>query len=122
MESPEDCTSFSILFAVALDLTLFTFQLYFVVVACSLAAAVQGMDESVTNGANLFWAPQFGLLTDKGVPGASRNQWLLGLTAGAPYLCCAVLGCWLTAPVNKVLGRRYAMFASSLISFLGCIW
>ncbi|BGP56392.1 hypothetical protein JCM8202v2_004010 [Rhodotorula sphaerocarpa] len=97
-------------------------ELYFVVVACSLAAAVQGMDESVTNGANLFWAPQFGLLTDKGVPGASRNQWLLGLTAGAPYLCCAVLGCWLTAPVNKVLGRRYAMFASSLISFLGCIW
>ena len=33
-------------------------QLYAVVVCCSMAAAVQGMDESVTNGANLFWAPQ----------------------------------------------------------------
>ncbi|GAA5892052.1 hypothetical protein JCM6882_005680 [Rhodosporidiobolus microsporus] len=96
--------------------------LYFLVVCCSMAAAVQGMDESVTNGANLFWAPQFGLNTETGTPGADTNQWLLGLVAGAPYLCCAVLGCWLTAPVNKLLGRRGAMFLSSLISFLGCIW
>lgn len=97
-------------------------QLYFVVVACSMAAATQGMDESVTNGANLFWAPQFGLITAKGTPGASRNQWLLGLTAGSPYLCCAVLGCWLTSPVNKVMGRRYAMALAAAISFIGCIW
>ncbi|TKA55614.1 hypothetical protein B0A53_02792 [Rhodotorula sp. CCFEE 5036] len=96
--------------------------LYFVVVACSMAAATQGMDESVTNGANLFWAPQFGLITAKGTPGASKNQWLLGLTAGAPYLCCAVLGCWLTSPVNKVMGRRYAMALAAAISFIGCIW
>ena len=97
-------------------------QLYFVVIACSMAAATQGMDESVTNGANLFWAPQFGLITAKGTPGASRNQWLLGLTAGSPYLCCAVLGCWLTSPVNKVMGRRYAMALAAAISFIGCIW
>lgn len=93
-----------------------------VVIACSMAAAVQGMDESVTNGANLFWAPQFGLNTAKGTPNASKNQWLLGLTAGSPYLCCAVFGCWLTSPVNKVLGRPYAMFLSSFISLVGCIW
>ncbi|GAA5919070.1 hypothetical protein JCM6882_003711 [Rhodosporidiobolus microsporus] len=96
--------------------------LYFLVVCCSMAAALQGMDESVINGANLFWAPQFGLNTEKGTPGADKNQWLMGLVAGAPYLCCAVLGCWLTAPVNKLLGRRGAMFVSSLISLLGCVW
>ncbi|CEQ41259.1 SPOSA6832_02955, partial [Sporobolomyces salmonicolor] len=96
--------------------------LYFLVICCSMAAAVQGMDESVTNGANLFWPVQFGLDTAVGTPDAEKHQWLLGLVNGAPYLCCAVLGCWLTSPVNRVLGRRYAMFVSSLISFCGCIW
>ncbi|GAA5849288.1 hypothetical protein JCM8547_006504 [Rhodosporidiobolus lusitaniae] len=97
-------------------------QLYAVIIACSMAAAVQGMDESVTNGANLFWPDQFGLVTTTGSPNAGTHQWLLGLVNGAPYLCCAVLGCWLTAPVNNLLGRRWAMFVSSLISLLGCIW
>ncbi|GAA6025689.1 hypothetical protein JCM10207_003829 [Rhodosporidiobolus poonsookiae] len=96
--------------------------LYNLIICCSMAAAVQGMDESVTNGANLFWAPQFGLITTKGYPGADKNEWLLGLVAGAPYLCCAVLGCWLTAPLNKVLGRRYTIFLGSFISFAGSIW
>ncbi|GAA5965003.1 hypothetical protein JCM21900_004702 [Sporobolomyces salmonicolor] len=96
--------------------------LYFLVICCSMAAAVQGMDESVTNGANLFWPVQFGLDTAVGTPDAEKHEWLLGLVNGAPYLCCAVFGCWLTSPVNRVLGRRYAMFVSSLISFCGCIW
>ncbi|GAA5832674.1 hypothetical protein JCM11251_001408 [Rhodosporidiobolus azoricus] len=97
-------------------------SLYALVCCCSMAAAVQGMDESVTNGANLFWPVQFGLDTSRGHPNAQNNQWLMGLVNGAPYLCCAVLGCWLTAPVNAVLGRRGSMFISSLISFLGCLW
>ncbi|GAA5860108.1 hypothetical protein JCM8547_009180 [Rhodosporidiobolus lusitaniae] len=96
--------------------------MYFLVIYVSMAAALQGMDESVTNGANLFWAPQFGLITTRGYPNAANNQWYLGLTNGAPYLAYAVLGCWLTAPVNNYLGRRGAMFLGSLISFLGCIW
>ncbi|GAA6050744.1 hypothetical protein JCM3770_006604 [Rhodotorula araucariae] len=96
--------------------------LYFLVICCSMAAAVQGMDESVTNGANLFWAPQFGLTTGAGAENASQNQWLLGLVNGAPYLCCAVLSCWLSSPINRLLGRRGAMFISNLISALGCLW
>ncbi|GJN94493.1 hypothetical protein Rhopal_007575-T1 [Rhodotorula paludigena] len=36
-----------------------------------------GMDESVTNGANLFWPEQFGLVTDPARdPNASTNQWV----------------------------------------------
>ncbi|POY75474.1 hypothetical protein BMF94_1376 [Rhodotorula taiwanensis] len=96
--------------------------LYFVVVCCSMAAAVQGMDESVTNGANLFWAPQFGLNTADGAPNADYNEWILGLVNGAPYLCCAVLGCWLTAPLNNMFGRRGTIFITATISALACIW
>ena len=80
------------------------FELYYLVVMCSLAAAVQGvghlafsaptklisivtqMDESVINGANLFYAPQFGIDPSVDGPDASRNQWLLGLVNSAPYV------------------------------------
>ncbi|GAA5820262.1 hypothetical protein JCM3770_002444 [Rhodotorula araucariae] len=96
--------------------------LYFLTVCCSMAAAVQGMDESVTNGANLFWAPQFGLITDKDAPNAGTNQWILGLVNGAPYLACAILGCWLTAPLNNWFGRRGAIFITATLSALTCIW
>lgn len=75
-------------------------ELYYLVILCSLAAAVQGvclfaplfrvylpneqsqMDESVINGANLFFPNQFGLDQTIG-----RNQWLLGLVNSAPYVC-----------------------------------
>lgn len=47
------------------------------------------IDESVINGANLFYTPQFDI--DPNVNGgqgsdASRNQWLLGLVNSAPYV------------------------------------
>ncbi|KAH9013143.1 MFS sugar transporter [Lactarius pseudohatsudake] len=74
------------------------------------AAAVQGMDEAVINGANLASG------------NASRNQWLLGLVNAAPYLCCAILGCWLTEPLNNWLGRRGTIFFCAALSFLTCIW
>ncbi|OSX66254.1 hypothetical protein POSPLADRAFT_1064660 [Postia placenta MAD-698-R-SB12] len=95
-------------------------QLYYLVILCSMAAAVQGMDEAVINGANLFFAPQFGISTTEGDTG--RNQWLLGLVNSAPYLCCAFLGCWVSAPMNKYFGRRGTIFISALVSFLTCVW
>lgn len=77
------------------------FQLYWLVILCSLAAAVQGvsciptevyrrssvisqMDETVINGAQLFYPSQFGIPQDSGTSG--RNQWLLGLVNSAPYV------------------------------------
>ncbi|PIL24778.1 MFS general substrate transporter [Ganoderma sinense ZZ0214-1] len=97
-------------------------MLYYLVVMCSIAAAVQGMDEAVANGANLFFPAQFGI--DPGPPGTgmNKNQWLQGLVTSAPYLCCAFIGCWLTDPLNKWLGRRGTIFVSAVFSFATCIW
>ncbi|KAI0326831.1 hypothetical protein GY45DRAFT_1356013 [Cubamyces sp. BRFM 1775] len=95
-------------------------QLYYLVILCSLSAAVQGMDESVINGANLFFPDQLGI-PQKGAD-ASRNQWLLGLVNGAPYLCCGLIGCWLSAPMNKYFGRRGTICISAFVSFITCIW
>ncbi|KAI9869352.1 MAG: hypothetical protein M1813_000141 [Trichoglossum hirsutum] len=48
--------------------------LYLVIVLCSTAAAVQGMDETVVNGAQLFYTKQFGIHGKD-----PRSTWLTGL-------------------------------------------
>ncbi|KAI5984767.1 hypothetical protein EDC04DRAFT_2914118 [Pisolithus marmoratus] len=94
-----------------------TWTLYYMVIMSSLAAAVQGMDEAVINGAQLFYPSQFGMDTT-----TSRGSWLLGLVNSAPYLCCATLSCWLTHPLNQWLGRKKTIFVTCFISFATCIW
>jgi sugar porter (SP) family MFS transporter len=91
--------------------------LYLVIVLCSTCAAVQGMDETVVNGAQLFYTRQFGINGD-----SQRSTWLTGLVNSAPYLCCAFVGCWLTSPFNNWFGRRGTIFVTCLFSALACFW
>ncbi|CAK7244377.1 MAG: hypothetical protein STHCBS139747_005915 [Sporothrix thermara] len=93
-------------------------QLYSVIIICSLSAAVQGMDETVVNGAQIFYKNEFGI----GDPNSSRDSWLVGLCNSAPYLCCAFIGCWLTEPMNKRFGRKGTVFIACVISALACFW
>ncbi|KAG1744559.1 uncharacterized protein EDB91DRAFT_1123024 [Suillus paluster] len=93
-------------------------MLYYMVVMSSLAAAVQGMDEAVINGAQILYPKQFGI----GDTNSRRDSWLIGLVNSAPYLCCATISCWMTHPLNHYLGRKKTIFVTCLISFLTCIW
>ncbi|GAM84628.1 hypothetical protein ANO11243_026250 [Dothideomycetidae sp. 11243] len=95
--------------------------LYLVIVLCSTCAAVQGMDETVVNGAQTFYYPQFGI-DDKTGPKSGRDSWLQGLVNSAPYLCCAFIGCWLSIPFNNLFGRRGTIFITCLFSTYACIW
>ncbi|EDN91583.1 hypothetical protein SS1G_00986 [Sclerotinia sclerotiorum 1980 UF-70] len=52
-----------------------------VILLCSVCAAVQGVDESVVNGAQIFYARLFGIDD----PNSSLDPWLLGITNGAPF-------------------------------------
>ncbi|EKM57086.1 uncharacterized protein PHACADRAFT_160624 [Phanerochaete carnosa HHB-10118-sp] len=97
-------------------------QLYYLVIMCSLAAAVQGMDEAVINGASLFFPVQFGIDPNATDGSAGRNQWLQGLVVSAPYLVCGLISCWLTHPLNQWLGRRGTIFVTAFLSFVTCIW
>ncbi|KAL2002592.1 hypothetical protein VTN02DRAFT_6446 [Thermoascus thermophilus] len=91
--------------------------MYVVIVVCSISAAVQGMDETVVNGAQVLYKHQFGIGgTDP------RSTWLVGLVNAAPYFCCAVLGCWLTVPFNHWFGRRGTIFITCVLSALACLW
>lgn len=91
-------------------------KLLAVIALGSMAAAVQGMDESVINGATLFYPKAFGV--DK-----MKNADLIeGLVNGSPYLCCSVIACWTTDFWNRHLGRKWTIFWTCMISALTCFW
>lgn len=90
--------------------------MYALVGCCSLGAAVQGWDETAVNGAQVFYQYAYGIEGSEG-----NNPGIRGLINAAPYLCCAVLGCWLTEPLNRCLGRRGTIFVTCIISSVTCI-
>ncbi|KAJ8086941.1 hypothetical protein AAF712_013340 [Marasmius tenuissimus] len=92
-------------------------QLWLLVVACSMAAVVQGQDQSLINGANLFWPEQFG------VGGNSDSDvWIVGLVNAAPYFACALFACWLTDPLNHFLGRKGTILVTLIFATFPCVW
>lgn len=74
-------------------------------------------DETVVNGAQILYRHQFGIGDQ-----SSRSTWLVGLVNSAPYLCCAVIGCWLTVPFNAWFGRRGTIFITCCLSAIACLW
>lgn len=97
---------------------------------CSLAAAVQGMDETVNNGAQaIYFAEDVCPLPFCMTQPADRSQQLnitskniQGLVVGAPYLACAIIGCWLTEPLNRYFARRGTIFISCVIAAVASVW
>ncbi|OJD40562.1 sugar transporter [Diplodia corticola] len=103
--------------------------LYFTVILCSVGAAVQGWDQTGSNGANLSFPVAFGIsdaeyLDDAETipnPDYATNLWLVGIINAAPYLASAFLGCWLSDPLNNYFGRRGTIFFSAIFCFLSVI-
>ncbi|KAL8855821.1 MAG: hypothetical protein Q9178_007536 [Gyalolechia marmorata] len=91
--------------------------LYLTIVICSIGAAVQGWDQTGSNGANLNWPQDFGLNTNR----KSNDFWILGLVNAAPYLAASVIGCWLSHPLNYYLGRRGVVFVAAWFCFFSVL-
>ncbi|CAH7670520.1 hypothetical protein BY996DRAFT_4581007 [Phakopsora pachyrhizi] len=92
--------------------------MYYIAVISSMAAIVQGMDEAVVNGAQIFYYDRFGIASD----GTNKTALIQGLVNSAPYLCCAVFACWITDPANRLLGRRGVIFWSCFIAGVASVW
>lgn len=90
-----------------------TAALWWVTIVGALAATVQGMDETVISGAQLFYLKYFGLVNDPK---------LTGFVNASPYLMCATVGCWLAIPSNHYLGRRGTIFLWSIVSVGASTW
>ncbi|KAI9371895.1 hypothetical protein BJX61DRAFT_553392 [Aspergillus egyptiacus] len=93
------------------------YSLYFTIILCSIGAAVQGWDQTGSNGANLSMPDSLGI-PEKDNPDAERNQWLVGIINAAPYIASALFGCWLSDPCNQFFGRRGAIFISAIFCLL----
>lgn len=98
--------------------------LYLLVLLCSAAAISQGMDESVNNSAIAFYPAALGILSTEegGSYSPDMKAKILGLIVGAPYLACALAGCWLTYPLNAYFGRRGAIAVASGVCIVASLW
>lgn len=50
------------------------------------------------------------------------NQWVEGLVNAAPYVCCALIGCWTAPPLNKFFGRKGTIGISCAFAIASGIW
>ncbi|KKY27563.1 putative sugar inositol transporter [Phaeomoniella chlamydospora] len=96
------------------------FKLYVTIVICSIGAAVQGWDQTGSNGANLSFPQEFGIGNGEipGAPNHDRDNWLVGLVNSAPYIGSAFIGCWLSDPINAYCGRRGTIFISAIFCLI----
>lgn len=69
------------------------FKLYLTIVTCAIGAAVQGWDQTGSNGANLFFPAVYGIGGK-----SAHDQLIVGLVNAGPYIGSAVIGCWLSDP------------------------
>ncbi|KEY66417.1 hypothetical protein S7711_06160 [Stachybotrys chartarum IBT 7711] len=83
------------------------------VITCSIGAAVQGWDQTGSNGANLHFPAAYGLDTS-----TDYGNLIIGLVNAAPYIGTAFLGCWLSDPINNYFGRRGTIFFAANF----CLW
>ncbi|RPA80067.1 hypothetical protein BJ508DRAFT_327733 [Ascobolus immersus RN42] len=95
-------------------------SLYLTIAVCSIGAAVQGWDQTGSNGANLSFPKDFGIGhgDDPSHPNHDRDNWLVGLVNASPYIGSAFLGCWLSDPINYFVGRRGTIFISAIFCIL----
>ncbi|KAI0973168.1 sugar transporter-domain-containing protein [Xylaria arbuscula] len=87
--------------------------LYVTIITCSIGAAVQGWDQEGSNGANLTFPKQFGIGSS-----SDRDSFLVGLINSAPYIGSAIIGCWLSDPLNGYFGRRGTIFISAIFCLI----
>ena len=87
--------------------------LYLTIFTCSIGAAVQGWDQTGSNGANLSFPAVFGIGST-----STGDTLLVGVVNAAPYICCAFFSCWMADPVNLYFGRRGTIFIAAIFCFL----
>lgn len=102
--------------------------LYMTIVLNSIAAAIQGWDQTGSNGANLSFPVEFGIGDtpphcgdDPNGQLCQKNAWIVGFVNASPYITIAFFAGWLSDPINHYLGRRGTIFIAAIFSLLAPI-
>ncbi|KAL5116610.1 hypothetical protein ACEQ8H_005488 [Pleosporales sp. CAS-2024a] len=100
-------------------------MLYFTIILNSVAAAIQGWDQTGSNGANLTFGAAFGI-PDSGpectlAGSCQKNSWLIGFINSAPFIAIALFTAWISDPINNLIGRKWTIFVAAIFSLLAPI-
>ena len=99
--------------------------LYLTIILNSIAAAIQGWDQTGSNGANLSFPIEFGIgdvepYCDSNTQ-CNNRAWLVGFVNSCPYIAICLFAAWISDPVNDYLGRRGTIFVAAIFSVLAPI-
>ncbi|KEY65717.1 hypothetical protein S7711_05548 [Stachybotrys chartarum IBT 7711] len=98
--------------------------LYYTIILNSIAAAIQGWDQTGSNGANLTFHEALGIPDSAGSscgPVANEgqcatNSWIIGFINSMPYITICIFAAWISDPLNELLGRRGVIFIGAIFS------
>lgn len=97
--------------------------LYYTILLNSIAAAIQGWDQTGSNGANLSFPIAMGI-PDSGdfcidnQAECDKNAWIVGLVNAMPYITIWLFAGWISDPLNDLLGRRGVIFLGGIFSLI----
>jgi MFS family permease len=99
------------------------------IVLNSIAAAIQGWDQTGSNGANLSFPIEFGIgdtvphcdPVDGNAQLCQDNAWIVGFVNATPYITIAFFAGWISDPINDLVGRRGTIFIAAIFSLLAPI-
>ncbi|XPS80986.1 hypothetical protein M3J09_012930 [Ascochyta lentis] len=99
--------------------------LYLTILLNSISAAIQGWDQTGSNGANLSFPQAFGI-ADVGpecvaAGTCERNSWIIGAINSSHYITIALLAGWLSDPWNNLIGQRGTIFIGAIFSLVAPI-
>jgi MFS family permease len=77
---------------------------------------LRGWDQTGSNGANLSFPQAFDIAGETGI-----DPWIVGLINAAPYYAAALIGCWMSDPLNFHFGRRTTIFISGIFCLFSVI-
>ncbi|PHH89149.1 hypothetical protein CDD83_6600 [Cordyceps sp. RAO-2017] len=96
--------------------------LYYTIILNSIAAAIQGWDQTGSNGANLSFPAAFGIPDSPkeicATVDCNRNSWIVGFVNAMPYITIWFFAGWISDPLNDLLGRRGVIFVAAIFSLL----
>lgn len=100
--------------------------LYLTIILNSVAAAIQGWDQTGSNGANLSFPDALGIPNTAGSscgPDANagtcaKNQWIQGLINAMPYITIWIFSGWASDPLNHYFGRRVTIWIGAIFSLI----
>ncbi|KAH7055603.1 MFS transporter [Macrophomina phaseolina] len=96
--------------------------LYFTIILNSIAAAIQGWDQTGSNGANLSFPDEFGISTKPDICGpkgtCEKDEWIVGVVNSMPYIAIWLFAAWISDPLNDLIGRRGTIFVGAIFSLI----